>query len=73
ENSIVHFASQIFALLNRFTIKVLVFDGKDLAYLNIQHEDIENLLQVSCEKLLESIPEPDYFPYPSVFNTLLGQ
>ncbi|KAJ1389660.1 Nucleic acid-binding, OB-fold [Sesbania bispinosa] len=52
----------------RFTIKVLVFDGKDLAYLKIHHEDVENLLQVSCDEL-----EPDYFPYPSVFNTLVGQ
>ncbi|KAJ1426469.1 Nucleic acid-binding, OB-fold [Sesbania bispinosa] len=50
-----------------------VFDGKDLAYLKIHHQDVEDLLQVSCEELVQSILEPDYFPYPSVFNTLVGQ
>ncbi|KAJ1384671.1 Nucleic acid-binding, OB-fold, partial [Sesbania bispinosa] len=57
----------------RFNIKILVFDKKGLAYFNIQHEDVEDLLQVSCEELIESFPEPDYFPYPTVFNTLLRQ
>ncbi|KAJ1387651.1 hypothetical protein SESBI_39786 [Sesbania bispinosa] len=56
-----------------FNIKAEVFDGKDITYLRLRDEDVEALLQVSCEQILFSMMEPDYKYFPEVLSNLLDK
>ncbi|KAJ1382579.1 Nucleic acid-binding, OB-fold [Sesbania bispinosa] len=60
-------------VLNRYSVKVEVSDGKDLTHLQIGDEDIERLVNVSCRELISRMEKPHSTTYPEIFNCLIGK